>query len=386
MNNLFFSKNHKSIYLLTYIFVGITLYLLINSSNLSAQQTFVKSPYMIFNNDKLGMRLLWQNNDSVACAVILKDSISADEKLYRNNENNQFHQHIINFDSLQAGHTYLYSVECDKEIRRGSFQSRQDTNFQRFSFLAYGDTRTYPENHNRLAEQMYKLIKSNNTYQTFVVATGDIVANGDNEEDWDNQFFDPKYKGIQALLANMPYMSAMGNHEGQGDLFQKYFPYDYNSDDVFYYSFDYGIAHFIIIDQFDDYSIGSKQYRWIIDDLKRNKSKWNIAVMHKPGYTAGGHKNSKKVQRILQPIFKKYNIKLVLTGHNHYYSRAEVEGVTHITTGGGGAPLYMPRKKKNIITIDRSFHFCKIDVSMDSLVISAIRSDGSQIEKFTINR
>jgi hypothetical protein len=213
-----------------------------------------------------------------------------------------------------------------------------------------------------------------------------MVANGNKEEDWAEQFFNKKYSGIQDLLANMPYMSAMGNHEGQGDLFEKYFPYDYNTANKFYYSFDYGVVHFIVIDQFANYSKGSEQYKWIVSDLESNKSKWVIAMMHKPGYTAGGHRNSKAVQRVLQPLFKDYNIKLVLTGHNHYYARAEVDGVTHITTGGGGAPLYFPKKKKFITTIDRSFHFCKIDVSSDSLIVSAIRSDGTLIEKFTIKR
>jgi len=232
---------------------------------------------------------------------------------------------------------------------------------------------------------MVKLIKEDKSNQTFIVSTGDMVANGDNESDWTEQFFDPKYKGIQQMLANMPYMTAMGNHEGQGKLFEKYFPYDYDSKEQFYYSFNYGIVHFIVIDQFADYSEGSEQYKWIIHDLENSKAKWNIAMMHMPGFTAGGHKNNKDVQNILQPIFEKYNVKLVLTGHNHYYARAEVGGITHITTGGGGAPLYVPKKKRHIITIDRSYHFCKIDVSSDSLSISAIRNDGTLIESFKIN-
>ena len=106
--------------------------------------------------------------------------------------------------------------------------------------------------------------------------------------------------------------------------------------------------------------------------------------MHKPGWTAGGHSNDTLVQKLLQPLFVKYNVKLVLTGHNHYYARAVVDGINEITTGGGGAPLYFPKMKENIVIIDRSNHFCTIDVNADSLVVSAIRSDGSLIEKFAI--
>jgi predicted phosphodiesterase len=385
------SRNHilhnlRKRFIAFFAFTSAILSLLIFPKAVVSQDTFVKSPYIIFNNNVHGMRLLWQNDDNSTCDVVLINTVSGSSVTYRSNEINEFHQHILNIDSLQSGDLYSYKISCNGKTENGSFRARPYSNLSSFSFFAYGDTRTFPENHNLVAAEMAKLIKANNSNQTFVVATGDMVANGDKEEDWAEQFFNKQYSCIQELLANMPYMSAMGNHEGQGDLFERYFPYDYNTANKFYYSFDYGIVHFIVIDQFANYSKGSEQYKWIVSDLESNKSKWVIAMMHKPGYTAGGHRNSKAVQRVLQPLFKDYNIKLVLTGHNHYYARAEVDGVTHITTGGGGAPLYYPKKKKFITTIDRSFHFCKIDVSNDSLIVSAIRSDGTLIEKFTIKR
>lgn len=377
-------KRSKSL-VISIIIVLITASLFSNQTAF-AQTEFEKAPYIMFNNNVFGMRLLWQNNSSDECHVGIINSVTKAQRDYTNKEINDFHQHILNLDNLMPGIIYFYEISCDGDTKSGSFRARPDTDLANFSFFAYGDTRTFPENHNLVAEQMLKLIKSDKSNQTFIVSTGDMVANGNNEDDWTEQFFDPKYRSIQQMLANMPYMTAMGNHEGQGILFEKYFPYDFYSKDKLYYSFNYGIAHFIVIDQFTDYSESSEQYQWIIEDLESSKSKWNIVMMHMPGYTAGGHKNNKEVQKILQPVFKKYNVKLVLTGHNHYYARAEVDGITHITTGGGGAPLYNAKMKNHIVTIDKSYHFCKIDVSSDSLIISAIRSDGSLIENFKINR
>ncbi len=108
-------------------------------------------------------------------------------------------------------------------------------------------------------------------------------------------------------------------------------------------------------------------------------------MMHKPGWSAGGHSNSSAVQNFLQPLFKKYGVSFVLTGHNHYYSRALVDGIQHITTGGGGAPLYDPNKNyPKIEKVDKSNHYCKFEINKNELHYSAIRSNGAIIEEIDI--
>jgi hypothetical protein len=103
-----------------------------------------------------------------------------------------------------------------------------------------------------------------------------------------------------------------------------------------------------------------------------------------PGWSAGGgHSNNSDVQNYIQPLCLQYGVSFVLTGHNHYYSRADVDGVMHITTGGGGAPLYNPNPNApNIVLVDKSTHYCKLDIDEDDLEFTAHRSDGSIIETF----
>jgi len=176
----------------------------------------------------------------------------------------------------------------------------------------------------------------------------------------------------------------MGNHEGQGELFEKYFPYPMFEYPQFYYSFDYANAHFIILDQEIPFGEGSTQYEWLVNDLQTTDKQWKILLMHKPGWSAGGgHSNNTYVQIYIQPLCLEYNIPFVITGHNHYYARAVVNGVEHITTGGGGAPLYTPNPTyDSIVTVDKSYHFCKLDIDKDTLTFTAIRYDGSIIESF----
>ena len=113
-----------------------------------------------------------------------------------------------------------------------------------------------------------------------------------------------------------------------------------------------------------------------------------IFIFHKPGWSAGGgHGNNTTVQQVLQPLFEQHGIKLAISGHNHYYAHAVVNGVNYITTGGGGAPLYNPNPiYDSIVLVKKSYHYCKITINGDTLTFKAIKDDGTTIETFKIDK
>lgn len=133
-------------------------------------------------------------------------------------------------------------------------------------FMVYGDTRSYPVDHDFVNYQMINTYRLDQEYQTITLHVGDWVNNGDLEADWANQFFNPVYINTHEFQANIPINGCIGNHEGSGDLFYKYFPYLYEPGGL-YWSFDYGPVHIAVIDQYVDYSPGSSQYNWLENDL-----------------------------------------------------------------------------------------------------------------------
>ncbi len=364
------------------LYSALLFFMVLLTFQIGAQSVFQKSPYLIFNHHSNSMTLLWQRSGDAVFETIISHGQKQENSQVQYLDNGMCKVDFVNLDYFTS---YQYQVSCGSEIKKGSFTSRANESKNSFIFYAYGDTRTYPDSHNLVAKQINLQLEKNPLSQTFIVSTGDVVANGNQEADWQKQFFDPNQKEIQQMLAHLPYMVSMGNHEGQGQLFGQYFPYDFIDSTRYYYSFKYGNAHFIAVDQFTDLSKQSKQYQWLENELKNSTSQWKIVLLHKPGFAAAGHSNDKVVAKILQPLFEKYGVELVLAGHNHYYSRAEVNGVTHIVAGGGGAPLYNPKpSKRHIITADKSHHFCKIEISESKMVIEAIRKDGSIIEHFEI--
>jgi hypothetical protein len=291
------------------------------------------------------------------------------------------HQHNITISGLSQNTLYYYKVSVDSTVVKGSFRTGKDNSDKSVSFYAYGDTRTNADLHDSVAKQIMNYVESDPNSQTFIVSSGDLVEDGDSEDDWDSQFFDPKFDNIQNMLAKLPYLVSLGNHGGQGFLFKKYFPIPMFSNNRFYYSFDYGPVHFTIIDQFSSLDTAGTQYKWIENDLATTSKKWKFVLLHMPGWSAGGHSNNAIVQEFIQPLCVQYGVHFVIAGHNHYYSRAVVNGVQHITSGGGGAPLYTPNSNNDaIVKVDESLHFMKFDIDDDSLHYKVVRADGSIIE------
>ncbi|MCX6309319.1 MAG: metallophosphoesterase [Bacteroidia bacterium] len=355
--------------------------------NVALVTNFDKAPYILYTGKNTEMLILWQTLTTASCTIQWGTDETYSVGSQITTEYGAAHQHKITLTNLTPNTKYFYKVTSNGEIKKGSFMSGAVDAETAVSFYSYGDTRTYPAIHDAVAQKMMNEIKLDPKSQTLVLMNGDLVQYGSTETSWTSEFFDPQYTNIQELLANVPYLSTMGNHEGQGLLFGKYFPYPEYASGRFYYSFDYGPVHFAVIDQYTDYSPGSAQYAWLENDLASSKKSWKMIMDHEPGWTAfpvsGGHGNNTIVQTYIQPLCLKYGVSFVFSGHDHYYSRANVNNVIHITTGGGGAPLYIPADgRENVVIYDKSNHFCKIEIDKNALKLTARRSDGSVIEVF----
>jgi len=96
--------------------------------------------------------------------------------------------------------------------------------------------------------------------------------------------------------------------------------------DKHYYSFDYGHVHFVTMASQSKFDVGSAQYQFINEDLKKaseNKDiDWIVVTTYGPFYTSPStHKAEKALRDIYHPLFEKYNVDLVLQAHNHNYQR-----------------------------------------------------------------
>jgi hypothetical protein len=344
-----------------------------------------KAPYLIYNGDNTKMQVLWQLVITDTCRIEWGPDESYSLGSETTSEYGADHQHTFAIGGLTPSETYLYRVIARDDTFTASFRAAPSGDAPDVSFLAYGDTRTYPADHDQVAAEIVSAFTADQRLHSMLICVGDLVSEGDQEGDWDVQFFDPSYVNIQTMLASLPYQACRGNHEQSGTVFAKYFPYPYVT--PFYWSFDYGPAHFTVIDQYQSYAPGSAQCNWIDADLTATTKPWKFLVFHEPGWSAGGHANDPAVQNYLQPLCLMHGVAIVFAGHNHYYARAVVDGVHHVTTGGGGAPLYAPNPSyPHVVATAQVHHFCTVEIEGAELSFTAISAAGDTIDQFTMSQ
>lgn len=343
-----------------------------------------KGPYLLYTGDETAMMVLWQLAESATCSLHWGFDMSYSVGAIESNEVGEDHQHKWLIQDLVPGARYYYEVQVEDARYAGSFFAAPSSDADAVKFLAYGDTRTFIDDHEQVCQGIVSTITADPGYQTFLLHVGDWVANGDAEEDWQRQYFSRSSENLLALQASVPIQGCMGNHEDEGLLFEKYWPYPFVEDR--YWSFDYGPVHVVVVDQYAYYRLSSEQVAWIDEDLAKTTKTWKFVVLHEPGWSAGGkHSNNTDVQRQLQPLLERHGVAIVFGGHNHYYARCEVGGVVHITTGAGGAPLRSPDLRfPNVITAIEALEFCKIDIAGERLDFEAVTPDGVVIDRFTL--
>ncbi|MGD0498244.1 MAG: metallophosphoesterase [Bryobacteraceae bacterium] len=245
------------------------------------------------------------------------------------------HAEKATFAGLEAGRKYYYQSFAGAG-GRGSFETppAAGTGAQ-FEFVVYGDTRTRHDVHRTVIAAILKY-----AHPDFAMHTGDLVADGDDLSLW------PIFFDIESpLLRQVAFYPALGNHErdskNYGDLL----------DAPPYYSFDWGSAHFTVINS-DIANVGrtkaerdafwAEQTRWLEADLQASqKADSRFFFAHHPPMTAvRSRQGDNPHMTALEPMFEKYKLTAGFFGHDHNYQHYLLNGIHYFITGGGGAPLY----------------------------------------------
>jgi predicted phosphodiesterase len=278
---------------------------------------------------------------------------------------------------------YMYRILSQGAEFSSNFVSLKSANENTLTFWVYGDSRSGPEIRDQIDAAILRSVAAEPSSQTLLISTGDLMDEASEESLQENEFAAGQPDSLQ-ILSQLPIVNVMGNHDGT-KLFLKYFPYPYT--DSFDWSFDDGPVHFVVIDQYYGGDENAPRWQWLRNDLAHSDKVWKIILLHEPGWSAGPHANNSDVQQIIHPIAVKDGVSLVFAGHNHYYARAEVDGVTYITTGGAGAPLYDPEHGyPHILFTDKENHYIQVMVKGQELTLTVLTPQGKIIEQINLKK
>ncbi|KAG7543081.1 Purple acid phosphatase-like N-terminal [Arabidopsis thaliana x Arabidopsis arenosa] len=164
---------------------------------------------------------------------------------------------------------------------------------------------------------------------------------------------------MEPLTSKVPTMVIEGNHEiepqASGITFKSYSERfsvpasESGSNSNFYYSFDAGGVHFVMLGAYVNYNHTGLQYAWLKEDLSkvdRAVTPWLVATMHPPWYNSysSHYQEFECMRQEMEELLYQHRVDIVFAGHVHAYERMnriynytlDPCGPVYITIGDGG--------------------------------------------------
>ena len=347
---------------------------------------------------------------------------------------------------LIPGTTYEYKIgkkDCMDEVldwgKIHTFRT-SDNDVDAFSFLAIGDTqgREWVGTGSKKRGYIYTQAAYRKAFEAvenpaFILHTGDVVQQGNERLFW-NRFF----KALGGYAETTPMFAAVGNHDTWGDpfLFEYHFNHpnsgginavdqsvlneitDVNIQrmlldyDETVYSYDYGKAHFIVLNTGsygnDDAILQEAQKEWLIQDLESHKdAQWTVIICHKPVY----HRNGGKANNlVLRDVIESYDVDLVMQGHCHLLTRTypmkdgkivskqnpyviqKASGTVYMTIGstdpchdGIGEAKHVEKMEILMTPSATQPVYTTVNVTPDQMTVTTKQVNGLVLDKFVIS-
>jgi len=297
-------------------------------------------------------------------------------------EERAFYLYRARLTDLAPGTAYRYQVALAGEAGGAvhtfrTFPERAD----RVTFIAYGDSRSYPDRHRAVAANFLKHDPA------FILHSGDLVSRGSTYEQWGPQFFAP----LADVLPRVPMMIAIGNHEGDPKNLLRLFDLPGGRT---WYAFDYGPVHVVVLDNDED---KKDVLEWLDQDLAAARAPWKVVVAHYPMFNLAHHASDSNRLTFL-PLYEKHGVDVVVGGHSHLYERMQPlvrtgpdgrpagRPLTFVTSGGGGARQYAPVQHPLVAKAAKVLHYGLFTADAETLRFQALTADGQTLDAFTLTK
>ncbi|MBQ3427521.1 MAG: metallophosphoesterase family protein [Clostridia bacterium] len=336
--------------------------------------------------------------------------------------------------NLEPGTKYIYRIgDTEKNVWSGFYEfTTEPEKTDSFSVIAVSDPQGRTAAEYKNYTNTLNAAKNDRQDAAFIINMGDFTDNA-NYDDWWRYFFDASAGTKESL----PLMTAIGNHENRGSGTKYYNLHFYNPQngaglgrwyksapdedkalpiiqnlDNTVYSFDYGNAHFAVINTGTDWEPRSMeqllkmQRLWLESDLARTTKRWKILLTHIGVYVQKPRENI--VREVLGSTIDKYGVDLVLEGHDHTYMRTyqmknekrvserltglwSGEGTVYSIIGSAALKRYHSKEEHPYVAVLKNIpsktpSYTLLDFTSKQLTFTEKLIDGTVIDEFTIDK
>ena len=261
--------------------------------------------------------------------VIQAQTQSFDLGLYKRNASLQVHYHSVVFENLKPNTLYVYRVgDGDKNWSEWIQFRTAKTGYAPTQFVYFGDAQNDVLNHwSRVIRMAYQTAPN----ASFVIHAGDLINNAHRDTEWAEW-----YKAGGFIHSQWTAIPVAGNHEfwpvAEGEPrkisiqwrpqftlpLEKDLPVELHES---VYTIDYQDIRVIVLNSNEKLE---QQTTYLEQQLKNSTAKWNIITCHHSVFSPAKGRDFKFARENWKPLLDKYEVDLVLNGHDHTYARGHV--------------------------------------------------------------
>ncbi len=329
-----------------------------------------------------------------------EDMVNATEiEVIQHNAINGLISNNATASELVEGKTYYYTyTENGKMSETQKIRIQPDENF---TVLFFSDAQIGRSGDETLEEVLvrdtcgwnFTVDKMMNRYPdaAFAISAGDQFQSADSLVQM-KAYLSPEE------LRSLPVANTIGNHDSDSTLYGDIFnnPNEvkelFKSDAGTGYFYTYGDALFITINSENTSLTDTQRVLRKATETHPDK-KWRIVTMHRNPYSASLSDKDFSDERLLfSSLYDCYDIDLVLSGHDHLYSRTKImyggkeadEGTVYLQTSSASGSNYDPLPEETASFIVSSYDtriptYTSLTFGSDTIEISTYRTDTDEV-------
>jgi len=300
--------------------------------------------------------------------------------------------------SVSADNPVETTSLSETENIEGSTEPTNSEEQKTFSFAILGDTQ-YFDNFLNFRSGLRRAVKNiQKENPNLVFAVGDLVNSCDKKDKCQQKF--NEWKKATAPFSGHIY-AAQGNHDRTGgekadEAWNASFNFPQNGPDGFrnmVYSFDYDNSHFVVLasDKPKENNINDAQRQWLEQDLAKNKKPNTFVFFHEPAYPVsskigesldvnGGDRNN------LWNILVRHRVTAVFSGHEHIFSRKNINGVYQFVVGNTDSFNHEAPKPGIAEYSHVGQHYVIVTVAGKKKTVKLYTVDGKPLNSFDFER